>query len=202
MYYIQHICFICRPSDSTVSEDAGMEPKNVATLALAVRRSKHSARFHPQLARYHPQLARYHPQLARYHPQLARSHPQLVRYHPQLARSLTQLSSVLSNETKYKCRLKLHVKYAAIYCRKLRHGWNSRKNPRESFVKNPYSLHFEKTQLIGVKKFYTCWPEICSCEKPAMHWPWLAQPRAVHDCRNTDSKLKLYFFTASTLPRW
>jgi hypothetical protein len=37
---IQH-CFICHPSDSTVSEDGGIEPRNVATLALAVRRSKH-----------------------------------------------------------------------------------------------------------------------------------------------------------------
>ncbi len=33
----QH-CFICRPSDSTVSEDAGIEPRAVATLALTVRR--------------------------------------------------------------------------------------------------------------------------------------------------------------------
>ncbi len=32
MYIIQH-CFICRPSDSTVSEDAGIKPKTVATLA-------------------------------------------------------------------------------------------------------------------------------------------------------------------------
>ncbi len=39
MYCIQH-CFNCRPSDSTVSEDAGIESKNVATSALAVRRSK------------------------------------------------------------------------------------------------------------------------------------------------------------------
>jgi len=30
MYFIQH-CFICRPSDSTVSEDAGIEPGTVAT---------------------------------------------------------------------------------------------------------------------------------------------------------------------------
>jgi hypothetical protein len=30
MYCIQH-CFICRPSDSTVSEDAGIEPRTVAT---------------------------------------------------------------------------------------------------------------------------------------------------------------------------
>jgi hypothetical protein len=34
IYCIQH-CFICRPSDSTVSEDAGIEPRTVATSALA-----------------------------------------------------------------------------------------------------------------------------------------------------------------------
>ncbi len=39
-YYIQH-CFICRPSDSTVPMDAGIEPRTVATGALAVRRSNH-----------------------------------------------------------------------------------------------------------------------------------------------------------------
>jgi hypothetical protein len=38
MYDIKH-CFICRPSDSTVSEDAGIEPRTVATTALAVRRA-------------------------------------------------------------------------------------------------------------------------------------------------------------------
>ncbi len=37
LYAIQHY-FICRP---TVSEDAGMEPRTVATSALAVRRSNH-----------------------------------------------------------------------------------------------------------------------------------------------------------------
>jgi hypothetical protein len=42
-YVIQH-CFICRPSDSTVSEDAGIEPGTVATLVLTARRSNHSAR--------------------------------------------------------------------------------------------------------------------------------------------------------------
>jgi hypothetical protein len=46
MYDIQH-CFICRRSDSTVSEDAGIEPRTVATTALAVRRSTHSTRSHP-----------------------------------------------------------------------------------------------------------------------------------------------------------
>ncbi len=40
MYSIQ-LWFICCPSDSAVSEDAGMEPRTVATSALAVRRSNH-----------------------------------------------------------------------------------------------------------------------------------------------------------------
>ncbi len=47
-YNIQH-CFICRPSDSTVPTDAGIEPRTVATGALAVRRSNHQARSHPPL---------------------------------------------------------------------------------------------------------------------------------------------------------
>jgi hypothetical protein len=50
MYFIQH-CLICRPSDSTVSEDAGIEFRTVATMALAVRCSNHSARSHPHSAR-------------------------------------------------------------------------------------------------------------------------------------------------------
>ncbi len=45
-YYIQH-CFICRPAVSTVPTDAGIEPRTVATGALAVRRSKLQARSHP-----------------------------------------------------------------------------------------------------------------------------------------------------------
>ncbi len=48
LYFIQH-CFICHPSDYTVSEDAGIEPRTVATSTLAVRRSNHSARSHPRL---------------------------------------------------------------------------------------------------------------------------------------------------------
>ncbi len=46
MYVIQH-CFICRPSDSTVSENAGFEPRTVETLVLTARRSNLSARSHP-----------------------------------------------------------------------------------------------------------------------------------------------------------
>jgi hypothetical protein len=53
MYVIQQ-CFICRPSNSTVSEEAGIEPRSVATLALTATRSNHSTRSHPHLARSHP----------------------------------------------------------------------------------------------------------------------------------------------------
>jgi len=45
MYFIQQ-CFICRPSDSTVSEDTEIELRTVATLALTVWRSNNSARSH------------------------------------------------------------------------------------------------------------------------------------------------------------
>jgi hypothetical protein len=48
-------------------EDAGIEPRTVATTALTVRRSYHSARSHPLSARYHPLTARSHPHLARSH---------------------------------------------------------------------------------------------------------------------------------------
>jgi hypothetical protein len=40
-------CFICHPSDLTLSKDAMIEPRTVATEALAARRSNHSvARSH------------------------------------------------------------------------------------------------------------------------------------------------------------
>jgi hypothetical protein len=45
IYNIQH-CFICCPLDSNVSEDAGIEPRTVVTLALSVTTR---ARFDPQL---------------------------------------------------------------------------------------------------------------------------------------------------------
>ncbi len=46
MCFIQR-CFICRPSDSNVSEDAGIKLRTVVTLALAARCSNHSAKSHP-----------------------------------------------------------------------------------------------------------------------------------------------------------
>jgi hypothetical protein len=49
MYVVPH-CFICRPSGSTVSEDAWIEQRVVATLLLIARRSNHLARSHPQFS--------------------------------------------------------------------------------------------------------------------------------------------------------
>ncbi len=46
MFFIQH-CFICRPSDSNVSEDARSESRTVATLAVADRHSNHSVISNP-----------------------------------------------------------------------------------------------------------------------------------------------------------
>jgi hypothetical protein len=46
MYVIQH-SFICRPSGSTVSEDAGIEPRTAATLTLTENGCNNSARSHP-----------------------------------------------------------------------------------------------------------------------------------------------------------
>jgi hypothetical protein len=65
MYYIQH-CFICHPSDSTVSEDAGIEPRIVDTSALAVRSSRHSATSHPHSTTSHPHSATSHPHSTTY----------------------------------------------------------------------------------------------------------------------------------------
>jgi hypothetical protein len=57
LFWMFYVLFICRPSDSTVSQDAGMEPRTVATSALADRRSNHSASSHPHSARSHPHSA-------------------------------------------------------------------------------------------------------------------------------------------------
>jgi hypothetical protein len=49
MYDIQYrYCFICHPTDSTVPEDAEIEPRTVATTALTVRCSNYLARSHSQ----------------------------------------------------------------------------------------------------------------------------------------------------------
>ncbi len=74
----------CRTSDSSVSEDAGIEPRTVATLALAVRRYIGSILLTTRLDLTH-NSARSHPQLGKISPTTrldlthnsARSHPQL-----------------------------------------------------------------------------------------------------------------------------
>ncbi len=62
LQYFIELCFICRPSDSTVSEDAGVEPRTVATKAMAIR------------CFYHTRLELIHG-MAKSHQQSARSHP-------------------------------------------------------------------------------------------------------------------------------
>jgi hypothetical protein len=52
MCVIQHCFICCPPSDFTVSEDAGTEPRTVATLLMPVRRSNHSAKSHPLNMKY------------------------------------------------------------------------------------------------------------------------------------------------------
>ncbi len=49
LYILMQHCFICHPSDFSVSEDAEIEPRAAATVTLAVKRSHHSAICHPQL---------------------------------------------------------------------------------------------------------------------------------------------------------
>jgi hypothetical protein len=66
MCFIQH-CSTCRPSDSTVSEDAGIEPRTLATSALAVKRSSHSAISHPQVGYISSTARLYHIRLSDYH---------------------------------------------------------------------------------------------------------------------------------------
>ncbi len=56
MYVLQH-CFIFRPSDCTASEDAEIEPRIVATSALALRRYNDSAKsLHIRLDLIHSRL--------------------------------------------------------------------------------------------------------------------------------------------------
>ncbi len=84
-YFIQH-CFICCPSDSTVSEYAGIATMTIATSALAVRRSNNSVISQPRSAISHPFSARSHPHSARSHPpRLDLIHTRLYLIHSRLA---------------------------------------------------------------------------------------------------------------------
>ncbi len=46
--FFELFMYLHLPSISTVSVDSGIERRTVATLVLAIRRSNHSARFHPR----------------------------------------------------------------------------------------------------------------------------------------------------------
>jgi hypothetical protein len=48
LYVLILSCFICRSSDSTVLEDAGIKPRTVATLTLTGRHCNQLARSNPQ----------------------------------------------------------------------------------------------------------------------------------------------------------
>jgi hypothetical protein len=64
MNVLSSTCFICRPSDSTVSEEAGTEPRTVSTSALAVRRSSYSAHLiHSRVHLIHTRLHLIHTRL-------------------------------------------------------------------------------------------------------------------------------------------
>jgi hypothetical protein len=60
MYFIQH-CFICRPSDSTVSADAEIQPGPVATSALASDDLASRLHLIHQPQRITTQQTRFHP---------------------------------------------------------------------------------------------------------------------------------------------
>ena len=96
MYCIQH-CFICRPSESTVSEDTGIEPRTVAPSALAARRfSNHYARSHPQtrLDRIHTRLDLIHTRLDLIHTRLYLIHTNLDLIHTRLDLIHTRLDLI------------------------------------------------------------------------------------------------------------
>ncbi len=69
-YVIQH-CFICRPSNSTVSEEAGIKPRIVAALTLTAKRSNHWLDpIHSRLDLIHTRLDRIHTWLDLIHTRL------------------------------------------------------------------------------------------------------------------------------------
>ncbi len=120
VYFIQH-CFICHPSGSTVSEDAVIEPRTVATSALAVRRFSHSAISHPHSARSHPtRLHLIHTRLDLIN--LATSHPHSATSHPILLLYITKLEALreLENLGVQDLGNKRHAQFLARCVRKKR----------------------------------------------------------------------------------
>jgi hypothetical protein len=119
MYFIQH-CFICRPSDSTVSEDAGIEPNTVATSALAVRRSSYSGTSHPHSATSHPHLATSHPHSACISPTLGCISSTLGYISSTLGDISSTLGDISSTLGYISSTLRIHAKHkliGALRCR-------------------------------------------------------------------------------------
>ncbi len=87
-------CFVCRRSDSSVSEDAGIEPKTVATSALAVRRSNYISSTLGHIST----TIRLHLIHTWLHPihNLATSHSHSATTHPQLGYISSTLGYILS----------------------------------------------------------------------------------------------------------
>jgi hypothetical protein len=91
---IIHRCIICRPSDSTLSEDAGIGPRTVATWALTARRSNHSARSQPLLDLIHTRLDLIHTRLDLVHTRLDLTHTRLDLIHTRLDLIHTRLDII------------------------------------------------------------------------------------------------------------
>jgi hypothetical protein len=135
MYFIQH-CLICRPSDSTVSTDAGIEPRTVATSALAVREAlitrlhldRNSATSHPHSATSHPQLG-YISSTTRLHlvhhsatslPHSATSHPHSATSLPHSATSHPPLGYISSTTRLHLSHTRLHLIHLKLFTAKTR----------------------------------------------------------------------------------
>jgi hypothetical protein len=115
MYVIQR-CFICRPSYSTVSEDAVIEPRAVATLALTARRSNQYITrldlIHTRLDLIHTRLDLIHTRLDLIHTRLDLIHTRLVIIHTRLDIIHTRLDLIHTRLDLIQTRLDLiHYKY-------------------------------------------------------------------------------------------
>jgi hypothetical protein len=103
LYDIQY-CFICRPTDATVSKDAGSNPGLLGLWhwqpdALTTRIVSHplSAGAHPSWARSNPHSATSpHPRLDLTRPRLNLTHPRLDLTHPRLDLTLNRLDLALT----------------------------------------------------------------------------------------------------------
>ncbi len=93
--------FKCRPSDSTVSEDADIEPRTVATLALTdalttLPETKFLVPGEPVRQPYARDDNIPPPsQTLRSHPHSARSHPQAARLHPKITVCITNFANTI-----------------------------------------------------------------------------------------------------------